>query len=305
MGQAIKPAMTTLASFDLSNNVALVTGGGSGIGKMIATGLADAGARVYITSRNTDGRLEETTNEYKGKGQIIPISMDVTDKDSITKVKHELERREGKLHILVNNAGASGPQSDFLNQPTPRAQHSASFLGPALFAAESFEEWSYVYSINTFSLYFVTVAFLDLLDKGTKDLEARGQLHSASVINITSISGQIKLAQRHFGYNSSKAAASHLTKMLSTEFAVKGIRVRVNAISPGVYESRMTHDTIAGRAATDAVGMGIESIPEGRPGTGEEMAGTAVYLASSAAGYMNGQELIIDGGYLAVNPSRV
>ena len=297
--------MSTPSAFDLSGNVALVTGGGSGIGKMIATGLADAGARVYITSRNTDGRLEHVTGEYKGKGEIIPMSMDVTKKESIQKVKDEIERREGKLHVLVNNAGASGPLSNFLNQPTPRAQHSASYLGPALFAAESFEDWASVYSINTFSIYFVTVAFLDLLDKGTKDLEARKQPHSASVINVTSISGQIKLAQRHFGYNSSKAAASHLTKMLSTELAVKGIRVRVNAISPGVYESGMTHDTIAGREATDAVGMGIESVPEGRPGTAEEMAATALYLASAAGGYMNGHEMTIDGGYLAVNPSRV
>jgi NAD(P)-dependent dehydrogenase (short-subunit alcohol dehydrogenase family) len=73
--------------------------------------------------------------------------------------------------------------------------------------------------------------------------------------------------RQKFAYNSSKAAASHITRMLSTEFALKGINVRVNAIAPGVYESEMTHDIISGQAATDAVGMPVVSVPAKRPGT--------------------------------------
>jgi len=138
---------------------------------------------------------------------------------------------------------------------------------------------------------------LGLLDKGSRDVEG----FSSSVINVTSISGLIKLAQEHFAYNSAKAAASHLTKLLATEFALKGVNVRVNAIAPGVYESEMTYDTI-GADLVDKVGKGLIAVPSKRAGTGQEMAGTVVYLASRAGGYTNGQEIVIDGGYCAVNP---
>ncbi|KAH7922024.1 NAD(P)-binding protein [Leucogyrophana mollusca] len=288
--------------FDLTGLVALVTGGGSGIGLMISQGLAANGAKVYITGRRLEV-LESTAKEWAQQqvgGVMIPLQMDATNKESIKAARDVVAEKEGRLHILVNNAGQSGPLSNFLNEPSPSAQKEASSLGPALFAQESFEEWSNLYAVNTFSIYFVTVAFLDLLDKGSKDREG----YTSNVINITSISGLIKLAQRHFCYNSSKAAGSHLTKMLSSEFAVKGIPVRVNAIAPGVYESGMTHDVIEGSEATDKVGMPIWSIPAKRPGSAQEMAGTVVYLASPAGEYMNGQELVIDGGYLAVNPSR-
>jgi len=298
-------AFTLKKLYNLNGLVALVTGGGTGIGLMISRGLAANGAKVYITSRRKEV-LDEVVAEWdatKGDdmGAMIAQEMDVTQKDSIKAGVTRISQAEGKLHILVNNAGQSGPLSSELNNPSPTAHKEAGPLSEYLFNNESFEEWSSLYAINTFSIYFTTVAFLDLLDKGSKDKEG----FSSSVINITSISGLIKVAQRHFAYNSSKAAGSHITRMLSTEFALKGINVRVNAIAPGVYESEMTHDIISGQAATDAVGMPVASIPAKRPGTAAEMAGTAVYLASPAAAYMNGQELIIDGGYLAVNPSRV
>ncbi|KAF8550814.1 NAD(P)-binding protein, partial [Imleria badia] len=271
---------------------------------MIAQGLAANGARVYITGR----RLEVLQNIAKSwnnskkdtMGSLIALKMDTTNKDDIQQAVQTLKNDEGKLHILVNNAGQSGPQSHELNNPSPTTAKKAEEIGQYLFHNESFEEWSSLFSVNTFSVYFMTVAFLELLDKGSQDKPE----FTSNVINITSVSGLIKVAQRHFCYNSSKAAASHLTKMLATEFALKGIPVRVNAIAPGVYESEMTHDVISGQGATDAVGMGVVSIPAKRPGTAAEMAGTAVYLASPAAAYMNGQELVIDGGYLAVNPSR-
>ncbi|KAG2127860.1 hypothetical protein BD769DRAFT_1357114 [Suillus cothurnatus] len=292
--------------YDLSGLIALVTGGGTGIGLNIARGLAANGAKVYITGRRKDvldGVVSEW-NATKGDamGPMIAQEMDVTKKDSIKAGVTRISQTEGKLHILVNNAGQCGPVSDELNLPSNTAQKEAGPLSEYLFNNESFEEWGSLFAINTSSIYFVTIAFLDLLDKGSKDVGREG--FSSSVINITSISGLIKVAQRHFCYNSSKAAGSHLTRMLSTEFALKGINVRVNAIAPGVYESEMTYDTISGQEATDSVGMPVIPVPAKRPGTAAEMAGTAVYLASPAAGYMNGQELVIDGGYMAVNPSR-
>lgn len=302
----VSPGDFTLQKlYDLNGLVALVTGAGTGIGLMIAQGLAANGARVYITGRRAEV-LDRVVDEWGQKrgdsmGSMIAVTMDVTNKESIQVVVDKLTSDEGKLHILVNNAGQSGPTSPELNKPTPTSQKNADELGKYLFANESFEEWSGLYAINTFSTYFVTVAFLGLLEKGSRDRPG----FSSSVINVTSISGLVKLAQRHFAYNSAKAAASHITKMLSTEFALKGIPVRVNAIAPGVYESEMTHDVIDGQQATDAIGMPVVSVPARRPGSAMEMAGTAVYLASPAAGYMNGQEIVIDGGYVAVNPARV
>ncbi|KAH7882023.1 hypothetical protein F5I97DRAFT_1911223 [Phlebopus sp. FC_14] len=291
--------------YDLSGLVALVTGGGTGIGFMIARGLATNGARVYITGRRLQvlQKVSDSWNETKTEtmGSILPLQMDVTNKADIQQAVQKLESEEGKLHILVNNAGQGGPLTPKLNQPSTTAAKTAEELVQYLFVEESFEEWASLFAINTFSSHFVSVAFLALLDKGSQDKPG----YTSSVINITSISGLMKLAQRHFCYNASKAAASHLNKMLATELALRGIRVRVNAIAPGVYESELTDSVISGAEATDAVGQPIVSIPAQRAGSAVEMAGTVVYLASPASGYMHGQELVIDGGYLAVNPSTV
>ncbi|KAJ7935435.1 NAD(P)-binding protein [Mycena leptocephala] len=271
--------------YDLSGLVALVTGGGTGIGLMISTGLAANGAKVVDAWD-------------KQKGEMIAVQMDVTSRESISEVKKLIQEKEGKLHILVNKTSWS--TSPFLGDPSAPELKDAETLGQSLFNNETFSEWADLYAINTFSTFFVTTAFLGLLDKGTRESQTPG--FSSSVINITSMSGVIKLAQEHFAYNSAKAAASHLTKMMATEFALKGARVRVNAIAPGVYESEMTHDEIT-PDMVNKVGKGVMPVPAQRAGTAQEMAGTVIYLASPAGCYTNGQEIVIDGGYIAVNPS--
>ncbi|KAJ4001680.1 hypothetical protein F5050DRAFT_1708044 [Lentinula boryana] len=314
-------ALNAKALFNLTGLVAMVTGGGTGIGYMIARGLAANGAKVYITGRRADVLQRVVDTTPKGDGGIYALPMDVTSKDSILQAKKEIEMKEGRLHILVNNAGQVGPTSPFLTDPdAPEVKDGESF-GTALFKEDQ-RGWSDLYSINVFSIFFTTTAFLGLLEKGTKECKIPG--YTSTVINITSISGIIKLAQDHvrllvhrymiaeaeahlsvqFCYNSAKAAASHLTKMLSTELALKGIPVRVNSIAPGVYASEMTIDTISAEEV-DRIGKGITPVPAKRDGSAEEMAATAVYLASRAGCYMNGQELIIDGGYCAVNPAVV
>ncbi|TFK40641.1 hypothetical protein BDQ12DRAFT_679794 [Crucibulum laeve] len=286
---------------DLSGRVAVVTGGGTGIGLMISQGLAASGAKVYITGRRLEV-LQKVADEWDKQigGEILPLLMDVTNRESIKAGKEYIEEKEGKIHILVNNAGQVGPTSPFLGNPSAPERKDAETLGQALFSNETFDAWSDLYRINTFSIFFVTTAFLGLLAKGSEDVEG----YWSSVINTTSISGVVKVAQEHFCYNSSKAAASHLTKMLSTEFALKDIPVRVNAIAPGVYASEMTMDNINAEDV-DKIGKGVRPVPARRAGTGQEMAGTVVYLASRAGGYTNGQEIVIDGGYVAVNPAVV
>ncbi|OBZ68891.1 Rhamnolipids biosynthesis 3-oxoacyl-[acyl-carrier-protein] reductase [Grifola frondosa] len=287
--------------YDLQGRVALVTGGGTGIGWMIAQGLAANGAKVYITGRRKEV-LERSAaafaQENQGNGLVIPLGMDATDRKSILSARDAIASREGRLHILVNNAGQTGPVSLFFNDMSAPEHKDPETLGCALFENESFESWAGVYSINTFSIFFVTTAFLGLLAAGSADVPG----YTSCVVNITSVSGVIKLAQDHFAYNSAKAAASHLTKMLATELALKKVPVRVCAVAPGVYESEMTYDTITADLV-DKVGKGLVPVPEGRPGTAQEVAGTVIYLASPAGCYTNGQEIIVDGGFTAVNPS--
>jgi len=294
------PDLQTSTIFDLRGRIALVSGGGTGIGLMIAEGLAVNGAKVYIGGRRKEV-LDKVADKWAthDRGTVIPLSLDVSNRDSITEAKKLIEEREGKLHILVNNAGVSGPLVDFLNNPQAPENANAEILGGSLFDDGGPDAWSALYNINTFSIYYMTSAFLGLLDKGGRDIEG----YTSSVVNITSISGILKIAQRHFAYNSSKAAATHLTKMLATEIALKGIPVRVNSIAPGVYESEMTFDTITGPEEMARVAQSLFPVPAGRPGSPGEIAGTVIYLSSPAGCYTNGQEIVVDGSYTAVNPS--
>lgn len=286
--------------YSVKGRIALVTGGGTGIGWMIAQGLATNGAKVYITGRRK-GVLEKAAAAFdrtEGSGEVIPLVMDATDRESIAAAKNEIQARDGKLHILVNNAGQVGPVSRFFNDTSAPEHESVEALGQAMFKNESFEQWAELYTINTSSIFFVTMAFLGLLAKGSED-QAN---YTSCVVNISSISGIMKLAQNHFCYNSSKAAASHLTKMMATEFAVKRIPVRVCGIAPGVYESGMTKDRIA-KEEVDRVALGLQPVPAERPGSAQEMAGAVIFLVSPAGNYTNGQEIVVDGGAICVNPS--
>jgi len=297
-------AATTLKAaqlFDLSGFVACVTGGGTGIGLMIARGLASNGARVYITGRRKEVLEQAAQSINDVKGSLVPIVADVTDKKSILALVEEIEKTEGKLHVLVNNAGQVGPISPFFSNPSAPECKDTATLGRALFDSESMDAWANLYAVNVAPLFFVSSACLGLLEKATKETPG----YTAVIINVTSISGIMKQSQNHFAYNSSKAAATHLTKMLATELALRDIPIRVNAIAPGPYASEMTRNQgklLSGEVASRIAG-GVNKVPAGRGGTEEEMAATALYLASRAGCYVNGQELVVDGGCLAVNPS--
>jgi len=223
--------------------------------------------------------------------------MDVTDRQSIANGKSLIAKTDGKLHILVNNAGQVGPTSHFINQPDAPESKDVETLGTSLFNNEAPEEWAQLFSVNVTPIFSMTTAFLGLLDQGAREKPGR----TSSVINITSISGITKISQGHLCYNSAKAAADHLTKMLATEFALKKIPVRVNAIAPGVFATEMTAVSLRPED-TDKVAKGLQPVPARRAGTAQEVAGTALYLASEAGGYTNGQVIVVDGGYLAVNP---
>jgi len=263
---------------------------------MIAQGLAANGAKVYIGSRRK--AVVEHSAKIHGHGNIHSFELDVVSKRSILSAVKHISEAEGLLHILVNCAGQEGPKSAFLSEPNEKQKAD---LGKALFENEEFPEWSDVFDINVSSHFFMTTAFLKLLEEGTNKTPG----WSSSVVNITSISGMLRLSQNHLAYNASKAAASHLTRMLSTELALKGIKVRVNAIAPGVFPSEMTgkqSDTM-NKTDLDDASKGLTDLPAGRSGNDQEMAGTALYLVSAAGHYTNGQVIVIDGGFTATEPS--
>ncbi|KAG9734133.1 NAD(P)-binding protein, partial [Aureobasidium melanogenum] len=210
--------------FDVKGKVALVTGGGSGIGLMATQALATNGAKVYIVGR-TEDKLKTVQQTY-GKdisGEIIPIVGDVTKKSEIEKLVKEIESKEGYLDILVNNAGIA------TGKLTPDGKN-ADEMKKNLFDEDTFEDWSDIYTTNVIAPFFLSTAFLPLIQKATE----RTHGWSGTIINISSISGLVRISQGHFNYNASKGAMVHLNKMLSSEIQSSGLKIRVNAIAPGV-----------------------------------------------------------------------
>jgi len=274
--------------FSVKGKVALITGGGSGIGLMAAQSLAVNGAKVYIVGRTAE-KLETVVKTYGNDiaGEIVAITADVSKKDSIAKLYEDLSSKEERLDILINNAGIS--TSTFQTE-----SKTAEEMKKNLFDNEeaTFEDWESVYRTNVSQCYFTTTAFLPLLQKAT------GKSHgwSGTVINISSMSGIVKTSQHHPQYNASKAATIHLTRMLANEIQENGLKIRVNSVAPGVFPSEMT--------AGDSGETQKSHIPKdkyedktaaGRPGNDRDMASAILFVATNQ--YLNGQTVVVDGGY--------
>ncbi len=277
--------------FNIKDKVALVTGGGSGIGLMCVQALAVNGAKVYIVGR-TEEKLQ-TVAETHGKdisGQIIPLVGDISDKEDIKRIVKEIESKEKCLCILINNAGISGANQ----QPQGK---TAEEMRDNLFSPENstFEDWTNTYRTNVAQIFFLTTAFLPLLQKSSEHQHA----YSGAVINITSISGITKQSQSHFSYNASKGAANHLTKMLASEVANAGFKIRINAIAPGIFPSEMTAKDSKDNQKSELPKEMLKDLPAGRPGNDRDMAGAILFAASNQ--YLNGEIIAVDGGYLLQN----
>ncbi|KAJ5204257.1 uncharacterized protein N7498_005136 [Penicillium cinerascens] len=275
--------------FNVKGKVALITGGGSGIGLMAAQALAVNGAKVYITGR-TKEKLDRVAELYSADvpGEIIPITADITNKESIDSLVQTISEREKYLSILINNAGIS-------SQPQTTEHEDPQQLRKSLFedASGDMQEWDSVFRTNTSQLFFMTTAFLPLLSKGSE--QERGW--SSTVINITSISGIVKVSQHHFAYNASKAAAIHLTKMLAHEVMTSNLRIRVNNIAPGVFPSEMTTNESDEKQKSAIPKEKYEQkVPAARSGKDEDMASTVLFAATNQ--YLNGQTVVVDGGYV-------
>ena len=256
---------------------------------MCCQALAVNGAKVYITGR-TEEKLQSVV-EHHGKGiagQIIPITADITSKDSIRKLVKEISSKEEHLDILINNAGISS------NTQTVEAK-TAEEMSKNLFDDENatMDDWTDVYRTNVAQIFFMTTAFLPLLQKASEHQHG----YSGTVINITSISGLVKSSQHHFSYNASKGAAIHVTKLLAAEVANNGLKVRINSIAPGVFPSEMTASESGENQKSEIPKEKFEGkVPARRPGRDQDMAGAILFAATNQ--YLNGQTVVVDGGYL-------
>ncbi|KAI1211988.1 uncharacterized protein F4807DRAFT_417146 [Annulohypoxylon truncatum] len=285
-GNSRNDPLTRDKLFDLKGHVALVTGGGTGIGLMATQALVANGAKVYITGR-TKEKLDRVVELYShGKDSIVPIACDVTDKSQIASLVDQVKAREECLCILINNAGISG-------ETLQTEAGSAQEMRENLFDTDksSVDNWTDVYRTNVTPIFFATAAFLPLLQKSSERFPG----WSGTVINISSISGLVKTAQHHFAYNASKAAAIHLTRLLAAETAANKLKIRVNSIAPGVFPSEMTTEGSGGDQKSYIEREKYAKIPAGRPGKDDDMAQTVLFFAANQ--YLNGQTLAVDGGY--------
>lgn len=250
--------MNTDTLFRLDGRVALVTGGSRGIGRMIAAGFVAQGAKVYISSRKA-AACEETAAALGPN--CIPLPADISTVEGCKALAAALSAAERKLDILVNNAGAAWgvPFEEFSEQG-----------------------WDKVMDLNVKSPFFLTQSLHALLKAGA----ASGK--PAKVINITSIDGMRLNSWETYSYHASKAALIYLTKRMAARLIRDGINV--TSIAPGAFASDMN------KAARDHGEAVAHSIPARRIGVDEDMAGTAIYLASRAGDYVVGETIAVDGG---------
>lgn len=213
-------ALKSSTLFQVRDHVAVVTGGGTGIGLMATQALAANGAKVYILGRRKEVLEKAARAHTPENGAIIPCPCDVRSKADLERTVKEISAKESHVNILVTSAGKPGPKA------VPESEN-ADKLKEQLWNNESVEEWSDVYDADVTSVYFSTVAFLPLLQAASR---SHGE-YAASVITISSMSGMMRHAQGHFSYNAAKGAAIQLTKLMSAEFMRVG--VRVNSIAPG------------------------------------------------------------------------
>jgi NAD(P)-dependent dehydrogenase (short-subunit alcohol dehydrogenase family) len=261
---------------------------------MTTQALAANGAKVYIAGR-TKEKLDSVVSKYGGsnlpsdsKGSIHAIAADISSKEGIQKLHDKITKQEDCVCILVNNAGISSKSIE------TDSGGDANAARKNLFESEdsNFEDWNATYNTNVSSCFFVTTAFLPLLRRSTEKHPG----WSATVINITSISGQIMRSQHHFAYNASKAAAIHLTRMMAAELAqVDRLGIRVNSIAPGVFPSEMTAGESDEHQKSVLEKEKYEKVPAGRPGKDEDFAQAVLFAACNQ--YINGITVTVDGGY--------
>ena len=244
--------------------VAIVTGGGSGMGFATAKRLVEEGAKVYIFDFNEKAMYEKLAE--LGESEDFGIKIDVSDEEQVKAAVAKVVEREGKIDHLVNMAGIPGPSC--------RAEDY------------TFEDFKRVYSINVFGTFLMMQNCLKVMQANK----------FGSIVNACSCSG-MRGYELEIGYGSSKGAVLQLTKCAANENGFNG--VRVNSIAPGWVDTNMLDNILSQYADTDDGGYTKEELRNGtmtRPATATEMANCICFLLSDEACYVNGSNFVIDGG---------
>lgn len=253
-----------LEKLKLDGKVAVVTGGGQGIGAACARALGEAGARVVVAEVLPE-RVESCVADLKAHGiEAEGVALDVTDSAAVAQTARDVVAKHGRVDILVNNAGVA--KSDVRAEDT------------------SDDHWRFHMDVNVDGLFWCCREF------GRAMLESG----SGAIVNIGSMSGIIvNKPQPQAFYNASKAAVHQLTKSLAAEWGARG--VRVNAVAPTYIETPLTAFGI--KENPDMYATWLEMTPMERVGQPEEIASVVHFLASDAASLMTGSIVVADGGY--------
>ena len=257
----------SVPGFSLEGKIAVVSGGTRGIGRGIAVTLATYGAAVVITGRREDA-CWQAEEEMRGYGNIFGVAADVTQEEARRDLIEKTLERFGRIDILVNNAGVGGREFPLLDTST--------------------EEWDSTFDADLKAVFRLSCLAAEQMRRQGRE----GMSMPYRIINMASVAG-IKSAKYTSAYAPAKAGVLHLTRLMANEWARYGITV--NSIAPGTIATDMTSAVREDEKNASAV---LRSIAMRRFGQVEDVVGSALFLASEAAGYITGVNIPVDGGML-------